>query len=91
MSGVKHIIGHFLGFFEGTDPFLTPKLSYMPRYMFCLRKINILLHIQNQLKNISGSMRMKDLSIDVTYAPVNFCWTVPLIVKLVKLDELDTE
>ncbi len=43
MSGAKHIMRHFLGFFEGASAFLTPKLSFatlrtMPHYMFCPRK-----------------------------------------------------
>jgi hypothetical protein len=27
LSGEKHIMGHFLGFFEGAETFLVPKLS----------------------------------------------------------------
>jgi hypothetical protein len=27
LSGAKHIMGHFAGFFEGAETFLTPKLS----------------------------------------------------------------
>ncbi len=33
-------------------------------------------------RNISGSMQKKDLSIDITINPVNFCWTVPLKLRI---------
>jgi hypothetical protein len=28
LSGAKHIMGHFLGFFEGAETFLTAKLPF---------------------------------------------------------------